>query len=243
MSGGPDRRHLPEHEHPDVQLSVRFGERTSTTLVAASEPHSGSWDEGERVVVVLLSPALLEEAVDDLVYRGYAGIRSQRCIQDELIEGLAGAILREFLSPHSLPNRRLYFESIGHTLAGHVVRTYTRTITRDVPDGVLSRRQLEDLSEFVDDALCRTIGIADLASRVGLPPRRFADSFRNTTGLTPYQYIIHRRVNYAKRLLGVRSVPIIEVALLAGFANQSHFTAVFTRLTRMTPGRWRAACT
>ena len=238
MSGGPRRQYLPEHQHPDVQLSVYFGKRNFTKVIAALEPHSGAWDDGERVVVFLLSPELLGETVDDLAYRGCADIRTQNC-KDEVVEALAQAVLRELASASPLPGRRLYFESIGYALAGHVVRTYAHLDLREPFGEELAGNKLNDLAEFIDDSLGQPIGIADMAIRVGLPLRRFADSFKKTTGLTPYQFVVRRRIKYAKRLLRIGTLPIVDVALRTGFANQSHFTAVFTRLTGMTPSRWR----
>jgi hypothetical protein len=112
MVGGPDHRYLPEHEHPDLQLSVHFGQTSNIRLTAPSEPHTGEWKDGERVAVVLLSPALLAQAADDLVRRGPCAFRSGSYARDDLIRELARAVMNEFSSPFSTPNRRLYFESI-----------------------------------------------------------------------------------------------------------------------------------
>ena len=239
MSGGPARRFLPQHEHPDLQLTVHFGRRGFVRLIAPLEPHAGAWDEGERVTVLLLSPALLAEAADDLVRRGSCAIRSRDLAPDALVRELARAVLRELDRPAPGPNRRLYFESVGYTLASHVVRRYAETAKAAAPVGFLTGRQLERLSEFIDTALDRGVGVAEMASALGLGPRRFADAFRRTTGATPYQYVVRRRLESAKRLLRGGRLPIVDVALRLGFASQSHFTAAFTRLTGLSPARWR----
>jgi AraC family transcriptional regulator len=58
-------------------------------------------------------------------------------------------------------------------------------------------------------------------------------------GIAPYQYVIQQRVELAKQLLKCRDVAISEVALACGFANQSHFTKHFRKLTRITPKAYR----
>jgi AraC family transcriptional regulator len=242
MTGGPHGRSLPEHEHPDLQISVHFNRTTDVQLIASAQPHSGGWQDGERVAVLLLSPALLAEAMDDLSYRGVGAIRSQNCATDGLIRELARAAMIELDRPAALPNRRLYFECLGYTLAGHIVRTYAEIPSRTTLAGALSAHQLARLSEFVDDALDKPLGVSDMASTIGIGTRLFADAFKQTTGITPYQYVVRRRIDHAKRLLLNGRLPLIEVALRLGFASQSHLTAAFTRLTGVTPGRWRSRC-
>jgi AraC family transcriptional regulator len=242
MTGGPQGRSLPEHEHPDLQTSVHFDRATDVHLIASGQPHSGGWQDGERVAVLLLSPALLAEALDDLSFRGTGAIRSQNCASDGLIRELARTTMNELDRLVALPNRRLYFECVGFTLAGHIVRTYAEISCRTTRPGALTAQQLARLSEFVDDALDKPLGVSDMASTIGIGARLFADAFKRTTGTTPYQYVVRRRIDHAKRLLLNDRLPLIEVALRLGFASQSHLTAVFTRLTGVTPGRWRSRC-
>jgi AraC family transcriptional regulator len=240
MTGGPDARCLPEHEHPDLQISVHFNRAPDVQLIASAQPHSGGWQECERVAVMLLSPALLAEAVDDLSYRAVGAIRTQNCNTDGLIRELARTTMNELDRLVAFPNRRLYFECVGYTLAGHVVRTYAEISSRTACTSILTAPQLAKLSEFVDEALDKPLGVSDMASTIGIGARRFADAFKRTTGSTPYQYVVRRRIDHAKHLLLNDRLSLIEVALRLGFASQSHFTAAFTRLTGVTPGRWRS---
>ncbi len=70
-------------------------------------------------------------------------------------------------------------------------------------------------------------------------PGYFGEAFKASTGLTPFRFILERRVRRAKELLLDRDIPIAEVALRVGFANQSHFTVNFKKLTGKTPSRFR----
>jgi AraC family transcriptional regulator len=46
-------------------------------------------------------------------------------------------------------------------------------------------------------------------------------------------------VKAAKQLMTVRDLPLSEIAMSAGFANQSHFTRVFSAVVGVSPGVWR----
>ncbi|GAB4357303.1 MAG: hypothetical protein Kow0026_17540 [Oricola sp.] len=63
-------------------------------------------------------------------------------------------------------------------------------------------------------------------------------SFRKATGLPPHAYLRHVRVERARRML-LEKMPLAEVGLAAGFADQSHLTRAFKQITGMTPGRSR----
>jgi AraC-like DNA-binding protein len=237
MVGGPDGRYLPEHAHAELQITVRFGPRRTVQLVEPHESHRGGWADGERVAVMLLAPELLAEALDDIARRSACTIRSGFHPGDALTRELGRAVAIELAGPEDAPNRRLFFEAIGHTLAGHVVRKYGAVPVRaPVRDG-LTDRQLACVRELVDASFDRDLGVAAMAASVGLAPRRFADRFRRATGVTPYRYVLGHRIAAAKRLLP--RAPIAEVALRVGFSSQSHFTSTFLRIVGVTPARWR----
>jgi AraC family transcriptional regulator len=75
---------------------------------------------------------------------------------------------------------------------------------------------------------------------VGLNPYHFARQFKAATGLPPHQYVITRRVEQAKHLLKAETdLSLAEVAVRAGFYDQSQFSHHFKRLVGVTPGQYR----
>ena len=83
------------------------------------------------------------------------------------------------------------------------------------------------------------ISLAELARACKLSPSHFARAFRKTTGLTTQQYLMHQRIERAKELLAKDDLPIVEISLRTGFKNQSHFTTLFRKFTKLTPKLWR----
>jgi AraC family transcriptional regulator len=55
-----------------------------------------------------------------------------------------------------------------------------------------------------------------------------------------HQYVIRRRVDYASGLVSSNDLPLSQIALQAGFANQSHMARWMKRLTGITPRRLRS---
>lgn len=72
-----------------------------------------------------------------------------------------------------------------------------------------------------------------------LSPYHFARQFKAATGLPPHQFVIVRRVERAKQLLGAGDLPLAGVAAQAGFSGQSLLCHHFKRLVGVTPRRFR----
>ncbi|MFK1554046.1 AraC family transcriptional regulator [Pseudomonas aeruginosa] len=98
-----------------------------------------------------------------------------------------------------------------------------------------SRIQL--LRQRIDDDPLAPLGLAELADAAGLSRYQVLRAFSRATGLTPYAYLLQRRLERARALLG-GSQPLAEIALACGFADQSHLTRLFTRLYGVSPGRY-----
>ena len=107
-------------------------------------------------------------------------------------------------------------------------------------DGALPWGRLRAVVEYIEGHLDGGPTLAQLAAVVGLNPYHFARQFQAATGLPPHQYVIARRVERAKRLLQAGTdLSLAEVALRAGFSDQSQFSHHFKRLIGVTPGQFR----
>jgi AraC-like DNA-binding protein len=85
---------------------------------------------------------------------------------------------------------------------------------------------------------------AELEAVTGLSRYELARQFRAAYGTSPYRYSLMRRLDFARRQLGVGALPLVDLALAAGFVDQAHFTRMFHAAFGVAPGRyarWRAA--
>jgi AraC family transcriptional regulator len=105
--------------------------------------------------------------------------------------------------------------------------------------GELPKIKLRYAIEFINDNLGRNISLAEIAANVEMSPFHFARMFKRSMGLAPHQYVLEQRIDRAKTLLSETALSLTEIAYRLGFASQSHFTAVFRRLTSTTPEAYR----
>lgn len=80
---------------------------------------------------------------------------------------------------------------------------------------------------------------ADMARAAGMSPRAFERGFQREYGLPPQQYLKRLRIQTACRLLVDTRESIADIGLRCGFADQSHLTREFRRVTGLTPGSYR----
>ena len=103
----------------------------------------------------------------------------------------------------------------------------------------LPARMLRSIKEYIDVHLEKNLSIKELASHLGISPSYFARSFRNSVGLAPHAYVMRRRLLRAQELLASTELPLIDIALATGFADQSHFSRRFHDMTGVPPRAFR----
>ncbi|WP_277128053.1 helix-turn-helix domain-containing protein [Chlorogloeopsis fritschii] len=83
--------------------------------------------------------------------------------------------------------------------------------------------------------LDQDLTLATLAAIARMSPSYFSRLFKQSTKLSPHQYVIQCRVDRAKQLLRQGELSIAEIAFSLGFTHQSHFSYHFKRLVGSSP--------
>ena len=91
--------------------------------------------------------------------------------------------------------------------------------------------------EYIQSHLNQNFGLAELAQLIHMSPSHFGRQFKQSTGVTPHQYLIEYRLSEVKRLLANRNLTIAEIAESTGFNSHSHLTRVFQKRMLITPLR------
>jgi AraC family transcriptional regulator len=108
-----------------------------------------------------------------------------------------------------------------------------------IPAGRLSQRQIDTVLAQIDANLATNIGVSDLARAVGLSRFHFARAFKNTTGKSPYSFIVSQRIQRAVRMLQMGNAPVEEVARAVGFSSASQFGRAFRKMVGEAPQAYR----
>ena len=103
----------------------------------------------------------------------------------------------------------------------------------------LPRYKLRRVTSFVHERIGSPITLDDLANVAGVSRFHFHRQFRKSMGVTPHDYVLRARIERAKALLTGSDLTIGEVSGAVGFADQSHFSNIFRKLTAMTPRGFR----
>jgi AraC-like DNA-binding protein len=121
-------------------------------------------------------------------------------------------------------------------------RLDTLALSRLTPDrarGGLPPATLRRIRDYVDSHLEQNIDLGSLAATAELSLYHFARTFKQSEGTTPHTFVLERRVAKARELLTGTDLPLSEIALLVGFADQSHFTRRFRQTVGVSPGQFR----
>jgi AraC-like DNA-binding protein len=94
---------------------------------------------------------------------------------------------------------------------------------------------------YIDDHLDEPLRIPELAGRAGLSPFQLDKRIRALFGLSAGQYLSRVRIDRACDRLKHTDVPLSELALECGYADQTAFTRQFHKLVGLTPGAYRLA--
>ena len=91
------------------------------------------------------------------------------------------------------------------------------------------------------EQLAEDISVESLASLVELSPFHFSRVFKQTTGLSPLQFVTRERITRAQQMMRETKRSLIEIALEVGYTSPSAFAQVFRRVVGVTPTEFRSA--
>lgn len=95
------------------------------------------------------------------------------------------------------------------------------------------------MKNYIDGNFHGPVSLDDISREAGRSPSAAIRRFKKETGLTPYDYLLERRVNEARLLLRDTNFAVKVIALRTGFCDEFHFSATFKRRTGLSPQAFR----
>lgn len=156
-----------------------------------------------------------------------------------------GSVITDQLELHVYPNR-----SIGWCVTNkNPLRNTTGDIigiagiSKDLRTPDVSQREYQRLSDviaYIAENLSDPPSIEDISAHSGMTPYQLDRRIVRIFGLTTGRWVLKQRVDYARRRLHESDDPIADIALNAGYKDQSAFTRQFRKITGLTPSQFRA---
>lgn len=148
-----------------------------------------------------------------------------------LLPSLAGRLYDEFSRRDSVSP--LIIEGLTLEILAEATRGIQPGLSRGAPGW------LEKVKELLHRRFTENLDLATIAESAGVHPVHMASTFRKHYRCSVGEYVRHLRIEFACRLLATSKVPIAVLSLKAGFADQSHFSKSFKRVTGLSPARYR----
>jgi AraC family transcriptional regulator len=202
--------------------------------------HGVRWQDEMEVLSLTLEPEFVAQALQESANPDRVELIMHRGQKDPLIREILFALKAELEA--GCPSGRLYGEAMGTALAVHLLKHYsTLKSSPTAYEGGLPQHKLDQVLEYIQVYLDQDIKLADLAECIGMSQYYFGRLFKQSTGVSPHQFVLRQRIERAKQLLQQKDLAIAEIALLSGFKNQSHLTTLFRKFTGVTPRAFRNA--
>ena len=187
----------------------------------------------ERLILTISDLAL--RAANDGI-NGDMESRGLHNLADARLGALVASVNAERVA--GFPSGRLFLDSVELALAAALVNDYASRRPR-IYRGGLTPARLRKVVELVHAEMERDLSLDQMAGATGLSVAHFSEMFRQSTGQSPHQFLLHRRVDRAKELLRAREMRVLDIAVACGFKNQQHFARVFRKVCGASPTEYR----
>lgn len=225
--------HLSEHTWTVCrETGQRFVRRrgdidlTPARSIGGFDAHAPS-----QTLEVRLSSGFLQRIAEEVRERGArVSLATRHLLRDEGLAGVLCAMDAEVRA--GFPGGRLYLDSLGAALAVRLLGAHAEP---SPAAAALSAAQVRRVADFIEAHLDTELSLERLAGVAGTSRSYLQRAFKASHGVPLHRYVVQRRVERARELLRGAGLPASEVALLAGFAHQSHMARWMRRLLGVTP--------
>jgi AraC family transcriptional regulator len=209
----------------------------SLSICEFNQPRHMEMRNPASIALVLLRNEILEQALRDS-RQPRVELRERHGLQDQTMRHLMEILLYE--KRQGFQSGAFFLDSIAAALASHLIHRYSADaplIANSI--GGMAPSTLRRCIALMEARLEGDLGLNELANEAGLSTSHFIRSFRESTGKTPYQFLLDRRVQRAQTLMRDPRISLTNIAKSSGFANQHHMARIFRSATGLTPSGYR----
>lgn len=120
-----------------------------------------------------------------------------------------------------------------YSLLCHILSTSEQNIQND------TLKSVTDAKKYIKENLEKDLSVEIIAKSAHLSASYFSKTFKESTGLSPYDYLLNLRLEKAKELLLQTDFSVSEIAYKTGFNSAANFIYFFKKETNITPLKFR----
>ncbi len=207
-------------------------------LTPAQTQYWANWESGGKFLLLNLETNFVSQLACEIIHSDRVELVPQFATTDPLVQQIGLALKADLESGSSFGS--LYAESLATALVVHLLKHYGTCRSQDskAPKS-LERDRLQRAIAYIHAYLEQRLTLQEIAAVADMSQYYFSRLFKQSTGATVHQYVTQQRIDRAKHLLRKHQLPLAEIAILCGFADQSHFTKNFRKLIGVSPKTYR----
>jgi AraC family transcriptional regulator len=211
-----------------------------TTLLTRAEASNWRWRNDIEVSHLYISPTLMAKTASEAFDRdaGAVELHDLLRIEDPVLTWISDQMVREVSAGG--PGGRLCYDAMALQACVHILRRYASVQFKSpCAQGRFRPAHGRLIEDYIEQNISRNITLEELATICGCAPVQFSRKFYAHYGMRPHAYLLARKVERACQHLRMDRIALKEIALLCGFADQSHLNRIFRRHMNMTPAEYR----
>ena len=200
--------------------------------------HSASFLGIHGVVALSIGSLALERHVGPLMYGGRIELAPRYDVKDSQLQHMVRALVGVAEEgPRADP---LITDLLLNAICLRLAKRYAVSKLNLAPrTGGLPPMRLKRVLSYIEANLDRAVTLSELSGVAGMSLYYFATLFKQSTTLSPHQYVLGRRIERAKQFLRETKAGVLEISLSLGFEQPNNFARTFRRLTGTTPTHYR----
>jgi AraC family transcriptional regulator len=214
--------------------------RGITTLLTRAEPSHWRWANDIEVSHFYISPAFMMKTASEAFDRDVGAIELHDLlgIDDPVLSWINEQMAHEVATGG--PGGRLCYDALSLQASVHIIRKYA-AVKFKMPSaqGHFRPAHARLVEDYIQQNISRNITLDELAAICNCTPIQFARKFHAHYGMRPHAFVQKQKIEQACRYLRRDNLALKEIALLSGFADQSHLNRVFRRHLNCTPAEYR----
>lgn len=227
-----------EHWFDGRRQAEQFAGSNDIVIVPATVLHQASWNQESPFSLLFLEPDRLIQVARESITANQVQLTAQAAMHDRLIDQIGRALAAELET--NQVHSRLFADSLVIALSIHLLRHYSdcqQSLREDT--GGLPQRKLKQAIAYINENLKQDLTISAIATELGMSQYYFSRLFKQSIGVSPYQYVMQQRIERTKYLLRTTSLSVAAIAMQVGFSNQNQLTIQFRKFTLTTPSGYR----